>query len=63
MTFGFSNQNEINHGPCYVKEFCGRKSDIRATENKEQSQKLTRTVRTSCFPPFNFKPFFDHEGV
>ena len=29
MTFEFSNQSEINHGPCNVKEFCGRKSDIR----------------------------------
>ena len=29
----------------------------KTTENKEQSQKLTCTVRTACFPPFNFKTF------
>ena len=47
----------------FSKANCLEKYLVKSTENKEQSQKLTRTVRTECFPPFDFKPFFDHEGV
>ena len=37
---------------------------LKCTEKrKRQSRNLTYDIRTACFPPFNFKPFFEHEAV